>query len=229
MVARDANREASELLTGALRKVAITQYHARELVRVLDEVSPYEIALQAHFEGLVFAGISAEEKLAIALAMLAGTGTDKDTKLLFRRLLDRVETSELGAEIRSWVGHREYQIPVPNRDPVASRENGPVPSRWKKPLKCRQFLGNGAAQESNLPSVGLPRLTGFEDRVGHRARAAPRARVPATAGQRQFRERAGATALRPRRRARIGRRRRRRGEPSPPAGRLPPRRPARGP
>ena len=33
---------------------------------------------------------------------------------------------------------------------------------------------DGAAQESNLPSVGLPRLTGFEDRLGHRARAAPR-------------------------------------------------------
>ena len=33
---------------------------------------------------------------------------------------------------------------------------------------------HGAAQESNLPSVGLPRLTGFEDRLGHRARAAPR-------------------------------------------------------
>jgi hypothetical protein len=43
--------------------------------------------------------------------------------------------------------------------------------------KCsatRHFLSNGAAQESNLPSVGLPRLTGFEDRLGHRARAAPR-------------------------------------------------------
>jgi len=32
----------------------------------------------------------------------------------------------------------------------------------------------GAAQESNLPSDGLRRLTGFEDRLGHRARAAPR-------------------------------------------------------
>ena len=28
---------------------------------------------------------------------------------------------------------------------------------------------NGAAQESNLPSLGLPDLTGFEDRSGHRA------------------------------------------------------------
>ena len=39
-------------------------------------------------------------------------------------------------------------------------------------------FADGAAQESNLPSVGLPRLTGFEDRLGHRARAAPRATVP---------------------------------------------------
>jgi hypothetical protein len=29
---------------------------------------------------------------------------------------------------------------------------------------------DGAAQESNLPTVGLPRLTGFEDQLGHRAR-----------------------------------------------------------
>jgi hypothetical protein len=28
---------------------------------------------------------------------------------------------------------------------------------------------NGAAQESNLPSLGLPDLTGFEDQSGHRA------------------------------------------------------------
>jgi hypothetical protein len=27
------------------------------------------------------------------------------------------------------------------------------------------LLSNGAAQESNLPSVGLPRLTGFEDEI----------------------------------------------------------------
>jgi hypothetical protein len=36
-----------------------------------------------------------------------------------------------------------------------------------------RVYGYGAAQESNLPSVGLPRLTGFEDRLGHRAHAAP--------------------------------------------------------
>ena len=38
------------------------------------------------------------------------------------------------------------------------------------------FGVNGAAQESNLPTVGLPRLTGFEDRLGHRARPLRRRR-----------------------------------------------------
>jgi hypothetical protein len=105
--ARDTSREASELLSGALRKAAITAYHARELARVLEDAKPYEIALQAHFEGLVYAGISAEEKLAIALDVLAGTGTDKDTKLLARRLLEREETAELGAQIREWLAYRD--------------------------------------------------------------------------------------------------------------------------
>jgi hypothetical protein len=31
-------------------------------------------------------------------------------------------------------------------------------------------MPNGAAQESNLPSVGLRRRTGFEDQLGHRPR-----------------------------------------------------------
>ena len=36
--------------------------------------------------------------------------------------------------------------------------------------------GHGAAQESNLPSRGLHDRTGFEDRLGHRAHAAPSGR-----------------------------------------------------
>ena len=36
-----------------------------------------------------------------------------------------------------------------------------------------RFRPSGAAQESNLPTVGLQRPAGFEDRMGHRARAAP--------------------------------------------------------
>jgi hypothetical protein len=34
---------------------------------------------------------------------------------------------------------------------------------------------NEAAQESNLPSDGLRRPAGFEDRIGHQAGATPRA------------------------------------------------------
>jgi hypothetical protein len=104
---RDTSREASELLTGALRKVAITQYQARELARVLDDANLYEIALQAHFEGLVYAGISAEEKVAIGIDVLVGAGTDKDTKRLARWLIEREGLAELGGRIRDWVGYRE--------------------------------------------------------------------------------------------------------------------------
>jgi len=38
-------------------------------------------------------------------------------------------------------------------------------------LSCSS--ANGAAPESNRASVGLPHLTGFEDRLGHRAHATP--------------------------------------------------------
>jgi hypothetical protein len=36
-------------------------------------------------------------------------------------------------------------------------------------------MDDEAAQESNLPSDGLRRPAGFEDRIGHQAGAAPRA------------------------------------------------------
>src|SRR5215211_7044063 len=36
---------------------------------------------------------------------------------------------------------------------------------------------SGAAKESNLPTAGLRRPAGFEDRMGHQARAAPPRRM----------------------------------------------------
>jgi hypothetical protein len=70
-------------------------------------------------------------------------------------------------------GHDELVQTAPE-DPVAPSS----PHRVDSPESHDeggnpQIRLNGAAQESNLPSVGLPRLTGFEDRLGHRARAAP--------------------------------------------------------
>ena len=53
---------------------------------------------------------------------------------------------------------------------VAVRDAPPHRQKWRNPA-------NGAAQESNLPSRGLHDLTGFEDRPGHRALAAPASSV----------------------------------------------------
>jgi hypothetical protein len=53
----------------------------------------------------------------------------------------------------------------------SSRPTGRTRSRAEAASRAR----SGAAPESNRPSVGLPRRTSFEDSLGHRARAAPRA------------------------------------------------------
>jgi hypothetical protein len=45
------------------------------------------------------------------------------------------------------------------------------------PLNHAGFGHYEAAQESNLPTDGLHRPAGFEDRMGHRAPAAPRRAV----------------------------------------------------
>ena len=77
------------------------------------------------------------------------------------------------------------------RAPVA-RQCAPLSGGFQRVLSgrpddCRQIVGrprdpawslaipvDGAAPESNRPSVGLPHRTGFEDLLGHRAHAAPR-------------------------------------------------------
>jgi hypothetical protein len=55
---------------------------------------------------------------------------------------------------------------------VVSGKANRCPER-PKPAQWSGFRLNGAAQESNLPSRGLHDRTGFEDRLGHRAHAAP--------------------------------------------------------
>lgn len=107
MAASEARIEGTEFLNGALRKVAIAQYHARELARVLEEANPYEIALQAHFEGVLYAGISAEEKLTQALGKLAGVDCGDDTKQLVRALRRQTEIEQLGGRISRWLTARE--------------------------------------------------------------------------------------------------------------------------
>jgi hypothetical protein len=53
-----------------------------------------------------------------------------------------------------------------------TRDTDP-PSPVKKTGDEQARKDDEAAQESNLPSDGLRRPTGFEDRIGHQAGAAP--------------------------------------------------------
>src|SRR3989440_6642484 len=53
--------------------------------------------------------------------------------------------------------------------------------RGAKSPVIRGSIGSGAAKESNLPSGGLPRPAGFEDRMGHQTPAAPRTNLVARA------------------------------------------------
>ena len=54
--------------------------------------------------------------------------------------------------------------------------------KGQKGAEKRAICRDGAAPESNRASVGLPHLTGFEDRLGHRARAAPKRECRAKLG-----------------------------------------------
>ena len=89
--------------------------------------------------------------------MEAATSTSPSSQIHLRGLVAarhacKEEVARLGDKVRDLLFSSE-----------ASSDNAP------------RFWLNGAAQESNLPSLGLPDLTGFEDRLGHRAHAAPEA------------------------------------------------------
>ena len=77
--------------------------------------------------------------------------------------------SKCGTVVGQWVSHRSglERSPAVERSPAGAVFVRPVDriSTWNPAY--------GAAQESNLPSRGLHDRTGFEDRLGHRARAAP--------------------------------------------------------
>ena len=86
---------------------------------------------------------------------LAGEAFREEAELLERRLWG------LGAGRERGAGRR-----------VASKSASKI-APWSLSRQTTgrlSFWLNGAAQESNLPSLGLPDLTGFEDRLGHRAR-----------------------------------------------------------
>jgi hypothetical protein len=66
--------------------------------------------------------------------------------VMFREEAERLER-------RLW-GSDQYQIPVPNRVPVAGTANGPVAEPWKKPQMCRQFQGTERRRSRTYPPTG---------------------------------------------------------------------------
>ena len=98
--------EATRFLIGAIRKVAMARFHSREIGVLLDRPDPGEIALQAHFEGLVYAGVSAEEKLMRSLELLTGGETGARTNRVISRLRGHSETERLGQWLARWAAYR---------------------------------------------------------------------------------------------------------------------------
>src|SRR4051794_20625260 len=68
--------------------------------------------------------------------------------------------------------HLRSRMWPPSRLAFTLTDGSRVGQRAKAHL--RESSWNGAAKESNLPTVGLPRPAGFEDRMGHQTPAAPR-------------------------------------------------------
>ncbi len=85
---------------------------------------------------------------------------------MFREEAERLERRLWGKTSTK----NQYQIGVLSSSQATDLE----PAGCSKTAHLHGFRLDGAAQESNLPSRGLHDLTGFEDRLSHRAHAAPR-------------------------------------------------------
>jgi hypothetical protein len=101
MTGVEARSLAREYLFAAARKVAITRYHRDCLMSILQTWPTDEIALQAHFEGVFYAGSAASEKIASAIAILIGIEPG-DTRRVVRQLKEVDATSALAGELERW-------------------------------------------------------------------------------------------------------------------------------
>ncbi len=105
-------------------------------------------------------------KVMASLALVAPRG-----RVPMARLMSLARRQD--SEIR--VAHHDPSRRIPSartRHQSTSTTSGPPPQqlpttdRRQRPNRAKN--NDGAAQESNLPSLGLPDLTGFEDRLRHR-------------------------------------------------------------
>ena len=84
----------------------MARFHSREIGVLLNGQDAGEIALQAHFEGLVYAGVSAEEKLMRSLELLTASETGARTNRVISRLRGHSETERLGQRLARWAAYR---------------------------------------------------------------------------------------------------------------------------
>lgn len=94
--------EAAEYLEAARCKVAIASFHHENLEQALREYPPDKTALQAHFEGLFYAGVAAFEKLIPGLAVIIGfAGTARPAEVI-AQLKSVAESHVIGRELELW-------------------------------------------------------------------------------------------------------------------------------
>lgn len=89
-----------EYIRAAERKIAIAKYHLDRLAQQPAQVPEPSIAEQAHFEGVIFAFVSATEQAAGAIHVACG-GTGRAQPL--HVLLPRIPASETLARLKTWV------------------------------------------------------------------------------------------------------------------------------
>jgi hypothetical protein len=117
---REAVSEARALLVAATRKVAVTVYHSQQLQNALPN-SPAQIdAVQAHFEGVFYAGTAATEKTAAAISVSLDGISEQDPDPNIGRAIERLKEHsapdhrELEGRLRSEIsaGSAFYEQPV---------------------------------------------------------------------------------------------------------------------
>lgn len=96
------SQEAAEYLEAARCKVDIAAYHHARLSETLEDYPPDKTSLQAHFEGLFYAGVAAYEKLIPGLALAAGMDETARPAEVIRHLKEEEATRELGRAVEVW-------------------------------------------------------------------------------------------------------------------------------
>lgn len=107
----EANTGSKEYLDAATRKMQIGRYHVGELRALLEARPSYaSVAVQAHFEGVLYAFVAASDQLAEAINLQFALGLEQANlydalermpNSAIRRRLFRWHNSAIAADVRS--------------------------------------------------------------------------------------------------------------------------------